>query len=234
MDMYIFRSVEVMFNSKKRIVSSLACLLLIHFSAKLLALPVVHNNASSSIVSLEEVIVTAQHREQNVHDIPVAVSVLSSDLLLRSGTDDLLALFNHLPSINSAQYASPVATTFAIRGLGTSASNAGLEPSVGIFIDDVYLSRPANALSDLQDVQRIEVLRGPQSTLFGKNTSAGVVSIITQPPEKVAKYKLRLNMGNYQQRKLQASATGPLNDQLSYRLSASTHKRDGFYEKYFR
>lgn len=179
---------------------------------------------------IETVLVTSQKREQNVQDIPVAISVIGDTEIERRSITDLIDLSSQLSSLDTTQQVSEFATTFSIRGLGTSGLNAGLEPSVGVFIDDIYQSRPANVIGDLLDVRRVEVLYGPQSTLFGKNTAAGVVSVVTRGPEKEPRYELGLGAGSYEQKIIQATATGPITDELFYRLSASHHQRDGYYE----
>lgn len=179
---------------------------------------------------LEEIVVTAQKREQGRRDVPLAVSVVSDEDLNRWAIRDVLALPTSIPFLTINQNGSVVATTLSIRGLGTSATNVGLEPSVGVFIDDVYQSRSANIMGDLLDVERIEVLRGPQSTLYGKNTSAGVVSIITRAPARQPHYTANLGAGNYGDQQIQMSATGPITEQLFYRISTGWHERDGFYQ----
>ncbi|WP_461481367.1 TonB-dependent receptor [Porticoccus sp.] len=179
---------------------------------------------------LEEIVVTAQKREQDRRDVPLAVSVVSAEDLKRWAIRDVQALPESIPFLTVQQSGSVVATTLSIRGLGTSASNAGLEPSVGVFIDDVYQSRAANIIGDLLDVERIEVLRGPQSTLYGKNTSAGVVSIITKAPAREPHYTANLGAGNYGDQQVRLSATGPITEQLFYRVSTGWHERDGFYQ----
>lgn len=217
-------------NDGYKVLKSFAVATLLALPTELLA--TITDNTGPIIIT-EEVIVTAQKREQDRQHVPLAVSVISDNALLRSGISDLPGMRTQVPSLNVIQSGSVLATTLSIRGLGTSALNAGLEPSVGVFIDDVYQSRAANVMGDLLDVKRIEVLHGPQSTLFGKNTSAGIISIITRPPEKEQGYTVSLGLGNYNSQHLQGSTTGPLSDQLFYRLSASSHQRDGFYQNTF-
>lgn len=131
-----------------------------------------------------EIIVTAQKREQAIQDVPIAINAFSGDQLEASNISDLNNLQTITPSlfVNSTGSAASD-TTLRIRGVGTTGNNAGLEGAVGVFIDGVYRNRSGMALGQLVDVERIEVLRGPQSTLFGKNTSAGALSVITRSPE---------------------------------------------------
>jgi len=125
---------------------------------------------------LEEVVVTATKRSQTLQDIPIAVSVTTADTIEKAQIQDLLDLQSVVPSLRVSQLQSSAASNFVIRGFGNGANNVGIEPSVGVFIDGVYRSRSAAAISDLPRLERVEVLSGPQSTLFGKNASAGVVS----------------------------------------------------------
>ncbi|WP_260580494.1 Plug domain-containing protein [Sphingopyxis sp. PET50] len=119
-----------------------------------------------------DIIVTASKRAQTLQDTPVAVSVTSAAQLEESQIRDLIDLQSSVPSLRVSQLQSSANTNFIIRGFGNGANNAGIEPSVGVFIDGVYRSRSAAQIGDLPNVERIEVLRGPQSTLFGKNASA--------------------------------------------------------------
>ncbi|MEP3760081.1 MAG: TonB-dependent receptor, partial [Marinomonas sp.] len=120
------------------------------------------------------------------------------------------------------------ASTFIIRGFGNGDNNFGIEPSVGVFIDGVFRSRSAAALSDLSNVQRIEVLNGPQSTLFGKNASAGVISVITREPQFEFGGKVEASYGNFNSIVVKGDLTGPLTDNIAFSLDGSINKRDGY------
>ena len=133
--------------------------------------------------TLQTVTITATKREQTLQDVPVAVSVVDSSVIEQAEIVDLNDLQSIVPSLRIGQYQSSANTNFIIRGFGNGDNNAGIEPSVGVFIDGVYRSRSAAQISDLPNIERVEVLRGPQSTLFGKNASAGVISIVTQKPQ---------------------------------------------------
>ena len=130
-----------------------------------------------------EIVVTATKREQTLQDVPVAVSVTTAATLERAQIRDIKDLTTVVPSLRVTERQNSTNTNFLIRGFGNGANNAGIEPSVGVFVDGVYRSRSAAQIGDFPDVQRIEVLRGPQSTLFGKNASAGVISIVTAAPK---------------------------------------------------
>ena len=180
---------------------------------------------------LEEVIVTATKRQQTLQEIPVAVSVIAPESMERAQVLDIKDLQTLVPSLSVQQLQASAATNFIIRGFGNGANNAGIEPSVGVFVDGVYRSRVGSALADLPKVQRIEVLRGPQSTLFGKNASAGVISVVTAKPD-LNGYSgaLGATLGNYKQNILRGDITGPLGDNLAFSLFGSINNRDGYFE----
>jgi len=179
--------------------------------------------------AIEEVVVTATKREQTLQDVPISVAVTGQQTIERAQVKDLIDLQSVVPSLKVSQFNATGQTNFVIRGFGNGNGNDGIESSVGVFIDGVYRSRSAAALDDLPEVERIEVLRGPQSTLFGKNVSAGAISIITKKPQFAAGGKLEASIGNYNLRQIKGTFTGPLSDTLAVRLSGSLNKRDGFF-----
>ncbi len=176
------------------------------------------------------IIVTATKREQTLQEIPVAVSVTSGEAIERNQIRDLKDLQTLVPSLRVNQLQSSANTNFLIRGFGNGANNAGIEPSVGVFVDGVYRSRTASQITDLPDVQRVEVLRGPQSTLFGKNASAGVISIITKKPEFEFGGSAELSYGNWDAIVGKAVVTGPISDSLAFSVAGGVNKRDGYLE----
>ncbi|HLV08075.1 MAG TPA: TonB-dependent receptor [Croceibacterium sp.] len=175
------------------------------------------------------ILVTATKRERTLQDTPVAVSVTTAETIERAQIRDLRDLQTVVPSLSVGQRQSTANTNFFIRGFGNGANNAGIEPSVGVFVDNVYRSRTASQITDLPDVQRIEVLRGPQSTLFGKNASAGVISITTQEPQFEFGGSAEATYGNYDQIVLKGHVTGPLADAVAASLTGGLNKRDGFF-----
>ena len=185
---------------------------------------------SGDVLVIEEVVVTATKREQSLQEVPVAVTALSPEVLERAGVKDLRDLDAVAPSFNmNSSQTETGGSTLRIRGVGTTGNNIGLESAVGVFLDGVYLSRPGVALSDLMDIEQIEVLRGPQGTLFGRNTSAGAISIRTKRPNSVEnEFFTNLTAANYGGLNVQAGASGPLSEQLSYRLSGAMRNQDGF------
>jgi len=184
----------------------------------------------SSFAGIEEVIVTAQKRESTLQDTPVAVSAVSGEGLKDKGIAEIQDLELAVPSLDVTQSATSSQQVFSIRGLGTSGFNAGLEPSVGVFIDGVYRSRAASAIGDFISVERVEVLRGPQSTVFGKNTPAGVISVITQLPDQEFGFDIEQTLGNYDSTITRGTVTGPISDTVAFRLSGNYNKRDGFID----
>ena len=175
------------------------------------------------------IVVTATKREQTLQDVPVAVSVTTAETIERAQIRDLRDLQTVVPSLSIGQRQSVGSTNFFIRGFGNGANNAGIEPSVGVFVDNVYRSRTVSQITDLPDVQRIEVLRGPQSTLFGKNASAGVISITTNEPQFTFGGSAELTYGSFDQMIARGHVTGPLADEAAFSLVAGVNRRDGFF-----
>ncbi len=180
---------------------------------------------------LEEIIVTATKREQTLQDVPVAVSVTPVETINQASIKDITDLASIIPSLRVTTLQTSTQTNFVIRGFGNGANNPGIEPSVGVFIDGVYRSRSAGAIGDLVDVSRVEVLRGPQSTLFGQNASAGVISIITQKPSFEWGGYVEGTVGNYNSNILKSKITGPLSDTVAFSLSVVRNERDGYFKE---
>ncbi|MFC4292430.1 TonB-dependent receptor [Sphingorhabdus arenilitoris] len=175
-----------------------------------------------------DIVVTATKREQTLQEIPVAVTVTSAESIEKAQVRDLADLQTIAPTLRVGQLQSSANTNFIIRGFGNGANNAGIEPSVGVFIDGVYRSRSAAQIGDLPNLQRVEVLRGPQSTLFGKNASAGVISIVTREPQYVFGGSVEASYGNFNAIIGKADITGPIADNIAFSLAANYNKRDGY------
>jgi iron complex outermembrane receptor protein len=178
----------------------------------------------------DDIIVTATKREQTLQDVPISVAVTSSATIEKAQIRDLIDLQSVVPSLKVAQFNAAGQTNFIIRGFGNGNGNDGIESSVGVFIDGVYRSRSASALDDLPEIERVEVLRGPQSTLFGKNVSAGAISIVTKRPAFEWGGKAEITVGNYSQMQTKATITGPISESLAFRLSGSLNERDGYFK----
>ncbi|ALH81205.1 TonB-dependent receptor [Sphingopyxis macrogoltabida] len=175
-----------------------------------------------------EIIVTASKRSQTLQDTPIAVSVTSAADIENAAIRDLIDLQSAVPSLRVSQLQSSANTNFIIRGFGNGANNAGIEPSVGVFIDGVYRSRSAAQIGDLPNLERVEVLRGPQSTLFGKNASAGVISIVTQKPQYEFGGAIEASYGNYDAITVKGNITGPISDTVAFSLAGNYNRRDGY------
>ena len=175
-----------------------------------------------------QIIVTASKREQTLQETPISVSVTSGETLEQAQIRDVLDLQTVTPSLRVSQLQNSSSSTFIIRGFGNGDNNFGIEPSVGVFIDGVFRSRSASALSDLPNVQRIEVLNGPQSTLFGKNASAGVISVVTRPPQFDFGGSIEATYGNYNAVTVKGDVTGPITDAIAFSLDGSYNRRDGY------
>ena len=185
--------------------------------------------AGTAAAQSDEIIVTAAKRAQTLQEVPIAVSVVDDEVIQQSQIIDLIDIQTVVPSLRVSQLQNSSQTTFVIRGFGNGANNPGIESSVGVFIDGVYRSRSAAAILDLPTLDRVEVLRGPQSTLFGKNVSAGAISITTKLPEYEWGGSVEATYGNLDQTIFRGSLTGPITDTLAFRVSGNTNNRDGFY-----
>ena len=180
--------------------------------------------------SADTIIVTATKRATTLQETPVSVSVTSGETLERAEIRDLQDLQTVAPSLRVSTLQSSANTTFIIRGFGNGANNFGIEPSVGVFIDGVFRSRSASSINDLANVARIEVLRGPQNTLFGKNASAGVISVITREPQFDFGGSVSASYGNYDNIVVKGDVTGPITDSVAFSLDGNYNKRDGYVD----
>jgi iron complex outermembrane receptor protein len=188
-----------------------------------------NTDLSQQPVDSSEIIITATRRNQALSDVPIAVSAVTAENLQNSGAHDIRQLNQLSPSLLVSSTSSEGGAAVArIRGVGTVGDNPGLEGSVGIFIDGVYRARAGMALTELGPLERIEVLRGPQGTLFGRNTSAGLISVITAQPRFEPEVNGAIEVGNYDERRAEASITGPLSNTIAARIDGVYLKRDGF------
>jgi outer membrane receptor protein involved in Fe transport len=180
--------------------------------------------------TLDEIVVTASKREQTLNDIAVAVSVTSAQTLEEARIIDILDLHSVVPSLRTSQLQTSTQTNFIIRGFGNGANNPGIESSVGVFIDGVYRSRSASQIGDLIDVERIEVLRGPQSTLFGQNASVGVISVITKEPSFTTTGSIEVGIGSDDAMLVRAGISAPITERIAFSLAGNYNERDGYFE----
>ncbi|BFM14465.1 TonB-dependent receptor [Maricurvus nonylphenolicus] len=180
---------------------------------------------------LEEIVVTAQKREQNLQDVPIAVSAFSGEQLQEAVVKDIFDLKNSAPGLQTVQEQNNSSSGFRVRGIGTSGQNFGLESAVGMYVDGVYRARQSAMIGEMIDVEAVEILRGPQGTLFGKNTPAGAIQFRTVAPSHEANGYASVTAGNYGQ--INASAAGNLSvieDVLAVRGTVFRSERDGLYD----
>ncbi|MEG3161080.1 TonB-dependent receptor [Sphingomonas sp. LB2R24] len=176
-----------------------------------------------------DIVVTARRRAETIQTVPIAMSVIGGTALAETGAYNVSRLTQLQPTLQFYS-TNPRNSAANIRGLGApfGLTNDGIEQGVGIYVDQVYYSRIASATFDFTDTERIEVLRGPQGTLYGKNTTAGAINITTRKPSFTPEARIELTTGNYQFIQAKASVSGPLiPDKLAIRLSASVTERDG-------
>ena len=176
-----------------------------------------------------DIVVTAQGRAQVLADVPVAVSAVSAETLQNSGANDIRQLNQVAPSLLVTSTGSEANGSPRIRGIGTVGDNPGLESSVVVLIDGVYRSRAGIGLNELGEIDRVEVLRGPQGTLGGRNSSAGLISIVSKKPSFTFGANGEVTYGNYDFWRLAAGVTGPIGENLAFRVDGVYVKRDGFY-----
>ena len=184
---------------------------------------------SMAQAAIEEIIVTANKREQTLQDIAVSVTVTTGDTISKAAIQDIIDLQSVVPTLRVSQLQSSTNTSFAIRGFGNGSNNEGIEPSVGVFIDGVYRSRAGSSISDLPRLERVEVLSGPQSILFGKNASAGVISIITPKPSGETGGYIEASLGNMGYKNTKALFESAISEDLSFDVSANMTQRDGYF-----
>ncbi|HZB69225.1 MAG TPA: TonB-dependent receptor [Sphingomicrobium sp.] len=178
----------------------------------------------------DEIIITAQGRTQILQDVPIAVTSVTGQAMENSGATDIRQLNQLAPSLLVSSTGTEANGSARIRGIGTVGDNPGLESSVAVFIDGVYRSRSGIGLTELGEIDRVEVLRGPQGTLFGRNASAGLINILSKRPSHELEGTGELTIGNYDLRRVAGGLTGGLSDTIAARIDAVYVKRDGFYD----
>ncbi len=178
---------------------------------------------------VEEITVTARRREESLQDVPLAISAISGDQLENVGAPDIVAVAQTVPNLTlEVSRGTNTTLTAFIRGVGQQDPVAGFEAGVGLYIDDVYLNRPMAAVLDVYDVERVEVLRGPQGTLYGRNTIGGAIKYVTRPLSDEPEARVRLSVGSYSQFDAVLSGSMPVSETLRVGGSIATFNRDGF------
>ncbi|NLR73018.1 TonB-dependent receptor [Novosphingobium sp. ERN07] len=174
---------------------------------------------------LEEIVVTAQKREQNLQQVPVSVTALSADAIINKGITQFENLAQVAPGLTITQGTQRTGNSINVRGIGTSVFSIGVEPAVSVVVDDVPILNQGQAFATLTDIERIEVLRGPQGTLFGKNASAGVVNIVTRAPTEELSGRIAASATTDEEYRVEAGISGPLGQNVGFRIN-------GFYSDF--
>jgi len=177
----------------------------------------------------DEIIVTAQKREQNVQDVPIAIQVIGDKFIDDLAADNISDVSQFIPGLEVGA-TSPTQPRYKIRGINTSDFGIGTDPAVGVYVDGVYSARSGAAVLSFGDIERIEVLKGPQGTLFGRNSAAGAVSIVTKKPTQELEGHITGRLGNYGKRRVEATVNVPLTDNIAVRVNGLYNKRDGLFE----
>ncbi|MBX5461847.1 MAG: TonB-dependent receptor [Steroidobacteraceae bacterium] len=181
---------------------------------------------------IQEVTVTAQKREQNIQNVPIAITAFTADTLKEKSIGDINALSNLTPNVNldaSSPFSGDSSVLSAsIRGVGQDDFAFNMDPGVGVYLDGVYLARTIGANQNLLDVDRIEILKGPQGTLFGRNTIGGAINIVTHTPGPERRFEAQATTGRFNRRDFALSTDVPLNDNLFTTLTVSSSVRDGY------
>ena len=187
-------------------------------------------SAQEDEMIFEEIVVVAQKREQNIMEVPVAVSAVSGQQIVESGIKDVFDLQQNVPSLTMTRSQTATTTGFSIRGIGSTSNNFGVESSVGLYVDGVYRSRQSSLINELIDVEAVEVLRGPQGTLFGKNTPAGAVQVRSVAPSQDRDAFVDVTAGDLGLIRVSAAANMPINDDWAFRGTIFSSQRDGYID----
>ena len=182
---------------------------------------------------LEEVVVTAERRAENLQEVPNAITALSETTIEQADIHDLTDIATRIPGLTFSPF-SPGQNIVALRGASSNDDGAGTDNSVSVFVDDVYLGRVSNINPEMFDIERIEVLRGPQGTLYGKNTIGGAINVVsTRPNIGALEGKVRVNVGNYARRDVSGLLSGPIGEGWAAKASFSYRKRDGWVDNVY-
>lgn len=176
---------------------------------------------------LEEVVVTAQKRTESLTDVPISIAVMSSEAIMKTGVRQMREVAEFIPNM-SISGGNDSTTAVRIRGVGANTRNIGFDTRAGVYVDGVYMGQSPAQNVDILDLERIEVARGPQGTLFGKNTVAGAINLITNKPSQEQELLVTGEVGNYDSHRVSAIANLPLGDNAAARFSIVDHNREGF------
>ncbi len=190
-------------------------------------LPFTGSALAQTVEASDEIVVTARRRDETVQDVPLSVSAFSGAQLEGRGVSTLKDLQHAIPGLQYSDRGN-LQTELTIRGVGGDSRNIGIESGVGMYVDGVYVARTSGYNADLTDLERVEVLRGPQGTLFGKNTIGGVINITSRKPTDETEGQVFASYGNFNALRTQASLSGPLSDNLFAKFTVATWDRDGY------
>ncbi|MDP1874412.1 TonB-dependent receptor [Phenylobacterium sp.] len=184
---------------------------------------------AQGVAVVEELVVTARRREESLKDVPVAVTAITAERLAATGAADITTLQQSTPNltVQVARGSNSTLISF-IRGVGQQDPLWGFEPGVGLYVDDVYIARPQGAVLDIFDIERMEVLRGPQGTLYGRNTIGGAIKYVTAKIDGEPEMRFKGQLGSYNQRDFIGSAKGMVSDSLGVGLTWASFDRDGY------
>ena len=174
-------------------------------------------------------VVTAQRREQVLQEVPITVQVVGKELLNDVAAEDMSDLNGFVPGL-VVSGDSPTQPRYQIRGIQTGDFGVGTDPAVGVYVDGVYSARSGSSLLAFNDIERIEVLKGPQGTLFGRNSAAGAVSIVTRQPADDFDALLKLRVGEYNKERVEGMVNVPVTDDLALRVNGVWNQSDGWIE----
>lgn len=180
---------------------------------------------------VEEIIVTAQKREENILDVPLSIQAFSGDAMAARGIDDTIQLGQVIPSLQFTGVGG--FTLLSLRGVGTDNFVPSADPSVATYVDGIYIPAGQGATTSLGNIQRVEVLKGPQGTLFGRNATGGAINIVTEEPDDQLRISTEAEIGNFSARSVRLSASGPITDWLSVGISGLSLYKDNYYTNIF-
>jgi outer membrane receptor protein involved in Fe transport len=186
--------------------------------------------AQNDDLLFEEITVTAQKREENIMEVPVSITAVTNADIQASGIKDVFDLQQNVPSLLAGQSQTATTSNFSIRSVGSTSNNFAVESSVGLYVDGVYRSRQSSLINELVDVEAVEVLRGPQGTLFGKNTAAGAILLRTVRPSQDTDAFVELTAGDLGLTRVSAAANIPLSDNVAFRGTVFSSQRDGYID----
>ena len=213
-------------NAKIKMLLGVSSLVLINFMSPSFALAQ-DKNSKTKATNEEDIIVTATKRSEKLTDVPIAISVVSAQSLSQTGVRELSQLTGFVPNVQVTEH-SDFRSAITIRGVGSNSRNIGFDSRVGVYVDGVYMGQSPATNQELLDLARVEVLRGPQGMLFGKNTVAGAISLVTAKPADTFSGQISANVGNYDYRTLKGMVNIPLGDKAAAKFSVSKTLQDGY------